>query len=247
MRNIEAGGVFEPRVTTITGLANAFGISMSELRKPFRNPEQAKDEELVVEDSLPDFLPYTDTRRVAANVRYLREQVHNWSREELAERAKIGVRRLRNIEEHRVFQPKMTTITGLANAFGISVAELTESLRSPKPAEQEDWRSHLGSLEQERLGARWVEGDGRFIIDPRGAESDIEAAQKPVIPQLHQPIIQKTLLFSDISKRLDNCSRVAWNRCCLTAFPRWSPTPHSRYSKPFGFHLQRNTRTWIIP
>jgi transcriptional regulator with XRE-family HTH domain len=204
LRNIEEDRVFQPKMTTITGLANAFGISVSELRKPFRNPEQAKDEDLVVEDSLADFLPYTDTRRVAANVRYLREQVHNWSREELAERAKIGVRRLRNIEEHRVFQPKMTTITGLANAFGISVAELTESLRSPKPAEQEDWRSHLASLEQQRLGARWVEGEGRFIIDPRGAESDIEAAQNPVVLELHQPIIQKALLFRDSSRRLDN-------------------------------------------
>ena len=153
---------------------------------------------------MADFLPYTDTRRVAANVRYLREQVHNWSRGELAERAKIGLRRLRNIEEHRVFQPKMTTITGLANAFGISVAELTEPLRSPKPAEQEDWRSHLASLEQQRLGARWVEGEGRFIIDPRGAESDIEAAQNPVVLELHQPIIQKALLFRDSSRRLDN-------------------------------------------
>ncbi len=153
---------------------------------------------------MADFLPYTDTRRVAANVRYLREQVHNWSRRELAERAKIGLRRLSNIEEHRVFQPKMTTITGLANAFGISVAELTEPLRSPKPAEQEDWRSHLASLEQQRLGARWVEGEGRFIIDPRGAEFDIEAAQNPVVLELHQPIIQKALLFRDSSRRLDN-------------------------------------------
>jgi transcriptional regulator with XRE-family HTH domain len=77
---------------------------------------------------LADFLPYTDTRCVAANVRYLREQVHNWSRKELAERAKIGLRRLRNIEEDRVFQPKMTAITGLANAFGISVSDLRKPL-----------------------------------------------------------------------------------------------------------------------
>jgi transcriptional regulator with XRE-family HTH domain len=74
------------------------------------------------------FLPYTERRRVGANVRYLREQVHNWSRVELAERAKISVQTVRNIEEDHVFQPKMTTITGLANAFGISVSELGKPL-----------------------------------------------------------------------------------------------------------------------
>jgi transcriptional regulator with XRE-family HTH domain len=150
------------------------------------------------------FLPYTDTRRVGANVRYLREQVHHWSRQELAERAKISLQTLRNLEEDRVFQPKMATITSLAKAFGIPMSELRPPFRNPKQAKEEDWPSHLASLAQESLGARWVEGDGRFIIDPTGAESDIAAAQKPVVLQLHQPIIQKALLFTDNSKRLDN-------------------------------------------
>jgi len=91
-------------------------------------------------------------------------------------------------------------MTGLSNAFGISVSELM----TPKRAEAQDWRSHLASLEQQRLGARWVEGGSRFTIDPRGTESDIETAREPVVRQLHQPIVQKASICNDNSKRLDN-------------------------------------------
>ena len=97
--------------------------------------------------------------------------------------------------------PQAATIGGLARAFEISVNQL---MHPEEEGEAEDWRSHLAKLEQQKLGARWVEGEGRFIIDPRGAESDIEAAQNPVVLELHQPIIQKALLFRDSSRRLDN-------------------------------------------
>jgi transcriptional regulator with XRE-family HTH domain len=148
---------------------------------------------------LADFLTLNDVRRLRANVRYLRQHVHNSSREELAERAKISSQTVRNIEEGEVYEPKMITITGLANAFGISVSELRNPLRNKTGVlTSEAWNKK--GLER----AGWKVTRGSFIIDPRGAESDIEAAQKPVILQLHQPTIQKTLLFSDISKRLDN-------------------------------------------
>jgi transcriptional regulator with XRE-family HTH domain len=133
-------------------------------------------------------------------VRLLREN-RGWSREELAGRANISSRTVRNIEEQFVMWPQPATIGGLARAFGISVNQL---MHPEEEGEAEDWRSHLAKLEQQKLGARWVEGDGRFAIDPTGAESDVDAANQPIVQQLHPPIIQKASLFNDISKRLDN-------------------------------------------
>jgi transcriptional regulator with XRE-family HTH domain len=133
-------------------------------------------------------------------VRLLR-QSRRWSREELAAHANISSQTVRNIEEQFVMWPQAATIGGLARAFEISVNQL---MHPEEEGEAEDWRSHLAKLEQQKLGARWVEGDGRFAIDPTGAESDVDAANQPIVQQLHPPIIQKASLFNDISKRLDN-------------------------------------------
>jgi transcriptional regulator with XRE-family HTH domain len=137
---------------------------------------------------------------IGTNVRLFRSE-HGWSRKELARRASLNPQTVSNIERGIVEWPQSVTLWNLANAFGISPGEL----RNPKQHEErEAWRSHLASLEQQQLGARWVEDDGHFSIDPAGTQSDITVAREHIVQQLHEAVIQKSRLFNDASKRLDN-------------------------------------------
>jgi transcriptional regulator with XRE-family HTH domain len=159
---------------------------------------------------------------------------HEWSLEELAHRAGISARTVRNIETGFVLYPQPSTVSGLAKAFNISSNEL----RTPqRHSERKDWRSHLARLEQQQLGVLWVEGEGQFSIDPAGTQSDITVARERLVQQLHDAVIQKARLFDDASKRLDNA--LGWHGIAAA-------------SKRFVDGVQRSTedvpnRTWIIP
>jgi hypothetical protein len=67
----------------------------------------------------------------------------------------------------------------------------------------------LTKLEQQRLGARWVETEGQFVIDPAGIDSDATAAQEQTVQQLHIAVVDKARQFDEISKRLDNA--IGWH------------------------------------
>jgi hypothetical protein len=75
---------------------------------------------------------------------------------------------------------------GLARALDVSQAELRHEQVST-----ENWRHHLASLEQQRFGARWIEDEGRFAIDPQGTDSDRAVAENLLVQQLHEAVVQK--------------------------------------------------------
>jgi hypothetical protein len=79
----------------------------------------------------------------------------------------------------------------------------------PVDQETENWQSHLTNLEQQRLGAHWVETDEQFVIDPAGADSDEAAAKEHIVQQLHIGVVEKARQFNEISKRLDNA--IGWH------------------------------------
>jgi transcriptional regulator with XRE-family HTH domain len=141
---------------------------------------------------------------IGARVRRLRIE-RGWSERELADRAGLSYQTIRNLES-RLHYPQWGTIYGIAHAFDVPVEAISRGL---DPEERQDWRAHLASLEQQRLGARWVEERGHFVIDPAGAETDVAAANDGIVRQLHGSVRQKAGSFSEISKRLDNA--IGWN------------------------------------
>lgn len=147
---------------------------------------------------------------IGQNVLRLRSK-RRWSRENLAERARVTVQTIYNIETGRVFWPQSSTMRGLANALGVSIGEL----RAPTNEEVDNWQSQLTALEQQELGARWAEDEGRLAIDSAGEDSDISAARETLVQQLHLSIIDKAKKFSEVSKRLDNA--IGWNGIAAAA------------------------------
>lgn len=141
---------------------------------------------------------------IAHNVRRLRLQ-RGWSQQMLAAHANVSVQTIRNIENGWVWWPQAATMMGLAHALGVS----PRMLRTAPPEGVDDWRSYFVQLEQQRLGALWVEENGLFVIDPAGSDSDVAAAADPVVKQLHQSVSEKARKFNEVSKRLDNA--IGWH------------------------------------
>lgn len=149
-------------------------------------------------------MPAPPLSPIGRNVLRLRSK-RRWSRESLAEHARVTVQTIYNIETGRVFWPQFLTMRGLAHALGVSISEL----RAPTNEEADNWQSQITALEQQELGARWAEDEGRFAIDSAGEDSDISAARETLVQQLHPSIVDKAKRFSETSKRLDNA--LGWN------------------------------------
>lgn len=151
-----------------------------------------------------------DRQPIGANVSRLRRELR-WTREQLASRAGVSPQTVRNIEIGTVWWPNEATIRALANAFNVQPQILTDAWEKDK----DDWKVQLAKLGQEPLGARWVERDGYFVIDPSGAVTDFAATRDTVVRQLHTAVIQKAQLLSDVSKRLDNA--LGWHGIAAAA------------------------------
>jgi transcriptional regulator with XRE-family HTH domain len=122
----------------------------------------------------------------------------------LAAHADVSVQTIMNIEYGAVRWPQYLTIVKIARALEIP----SQTLMTPVAVEDDNWQSHLTNLEQQRLGARWVEADEQFVIDPTGTDSDAAAAQEQIVQQLHIGVVEKARQFNEISKRLDNA--IGW-------------------------------------
>ncbi len=107
-----------------------------------------------------------------------------------------------HVEAHR------TSIVGKYPASAIKTinAELAGVGQSSAPAIS--WASKLASLEQTRLGARFVQKDNKLTIDPQGDETDLAVAREPITLQLHEGIKRRAREFSEIAKRVDN--QIGW-------------------------------------
>jgi transcriptional regulator with XRE-family HTH domain len=140
---------------------------------------------------------------IGATVRHLRQE-RGWSRLRLAAEADLSPQTISNVENEWTY-PQWNTVYNLASALNVSAFLLRGVIKE----EPEDLSVDLTRLEQQKLGAHWVEDEGRFVIDPAGTDSDIAAALDPVTVQLHVPVIEKAGLFSDTSKRLDNA--IGWH------------------------------------
>jgi hypothetical protein len=64
------------------------------------------------------------------------------------------------------------------------------------------------AIGQAPLGATFEAGGDALRINPAGSENDFEAAEKPIVQQLHPEIIRKAARFRSVAPRLDN--QIGW-------------------------------------
>jgi hypothetical protein len=62
----------------------------------------------------------------------------------------------------------------------------------------------VSDINQERLGLTFEASSDFLLVDASGDQSDHEAAERPVVKQLHAEIIRKARHFASVAPRLDN-------------------------------------------
>jgi len=138
-----------------------------------------------------------DLQTLAQRVRFSRLR-RGWSQAFLANEAELSPQTISNVEADYTF-PQVRTIINLAEALDTTPEYLING-------DNKDWHADLALLEQRKIGARWVEQDGRLRIDPSGSETDLGVARDTLVRQLHEAVIRKAIAFADIAIRLDNAT-----------------------------------------
>jgi hypothetical protein len=200
-RTVDAGSV---RQSFSHGRSKVIQV---EVRKK-RAPAPADQTTLPVADPAPTGRPITATE-LAARQRALVEQQREAARRESERREREKISILAAAEEARRKAEEDARREAEAAARRATDEERRRKVVEERRVTEAKARTvthirRLSNVNQEPVGARWVERAENIAMDPAGDESDAEAAARPVMQQLHAGIVRSAKQFLPLAIRLDN-------------------------------------------